>query len=233
MDYNELTSALNEMKLVDLTFSMEQGMPVWPTHPQFYHDPVESVLMGDMASHFTLFMGEHCGTHLDAPFHFIPEGTSVDNVSLRSFYGKAVKIEATDKKELGLLTERNIREWETSHVEIKEQDIVLIHFGWDSYWNVKPACKQFLSNWPGLAEDGAKYLAKKKVKAVGTDALALDVFGDDANPTHKELLGNSIIIIENLSNLGNLPDTFFFFTLPLKIKGGSGSPVRAIAFIKK
>ena len=233
MNYKNLINQLNDMEIVDLTHSMEIGMPVWPTHPQFYHNQVEAVLLGDDASHFALSMGEHCGTHLDAPRHFIPAGSSVDHVSLRQFYGRGIHIEATRVGELGLLTANDIKEWESQHIMIDEEDIILIHFGWDEYWNLKPDNKQFLNNWPGLSEDGARYLADKKVKAVGTDALALDVFGDRNNPTHKVLLGNDILIIENLHQLSSLPDEVFFSTWPLKIKEGSGSPIRAVAFYNK
>lgn len=233
MNYKELTNKFNEMEIIDLTHYMETGMPVWPTHPPFYHNQVESVLQGDIASHFAISLGEHCGTHLDAPRHFFPNNISVDNVELRKFYGRALKIEATNKGELGLLTAEDLKQWENTHVIIEKNDIILIHFGWDEYWNVKPKSKKFLANWPGLSEDGAKYLYSKKVKAVGTDALALDVFGNDENPTHKVLLSNNILIIENLHNLKFLPDEVFFSTWPLKIKDGSGSPIRAVAFYSK
>ena len=233
MDYKEIAGALEGMELVDLTFPMEAGMPVWPTHQQFFHNPVETIAQGDDFSHFAVTMGEHSGTHLDAPCHHVGGGKSVDIMDLHKVYGRAVKIEAADIGPLGLVTADYIKTWEKEHTPIAAGDIVLFHFGWDAYWGVKPDNGKFLKDWPGLSKDGAEYLAEKKVKAVGTDALSLDVFATEENPTHKVLLNKEIVIIENVNNLGCMPDTFFFSAWPLKIKDGSGSPIRAVGFYKK
>lgn len=76
-------------------------------------------------------------------------------------------------------------------------------------------------------------MGEKKVKAVGTDALAIDAFTTTDYPAHRTLLSRGILVIENLNNLGSLPPFSYFMALPLKIKGGSGSPIRAVAFKPK
>ncbi|MBU2703384.1 kynurenine formamidase [Sporomusaceae bacterium BoRhaA] len=230
---DELKAFLDSMEMVDLTFTLESGMPTWPTHPRFYHDVVESYALGDASCHYQLVLGEHCGTHIDAPAHFIaagPRHLGIDRVPLTSFYGRAVKVEAVDKGENGLLTRENFEQWEQGHGKIGAGDIVLLHFGWDRYWAKKPDYAKFMNNWPGLAKDAAQYLVEKKVKAVGTDAMALDVFTSTDFPAHNILLGSGILIIENLNNLSLLPDFSLLQVFPLKIKDGSGSPIRAIAY---
>ncbi|BEU88325.1 cyclase family protein [Selenomonas sp. TAMA-11512] len=232
MNTKELAAVLENMEVVDLTLTMEEGMPVWPTHQRFYHNIVESTKMGDASTHYAVTMGEHCGTHLDAPCHFVTGAAPVNEVPIKQFFGHAVKIEATQVGARGLLHKDDIIAWEKEHVEIREGDIVLLHFGWDKLYATKPNYDKFLSDWPGLAEDGAQYLAEKKVKSVGCDMLALDVFGG-TDPTHKVLLPKGILIIENLYNLDKLPDEVIFAAFPLKIKDGSGSPIRAVAFAEK
>ncbi|MBC3536287.1 cyclase family protein [Megasphaera hominis] len=232
MNTKDIAQALNNMEAVDLTLTMEEGMPVWPTHQHFFHNIVESTELGDPATHYAITMGEHCGTHMDAPRHFITGATPVSDVPVKQFMGHAVKIEATQVGPLGLFHKEDIMAWEKDHVEIQKDDIVLLHFGWDARYGVKPNYDDFLKDWPGLAQDGAQYLAEKGVKIVGCDALALDVFAG-TDPTHKTLLPKGILIVENLYNLGLLPDEVFFVAVPLKIKDGSGSPVHAVAFFEK
>ena len=124
-----------------------------------------------------------------------------------------------------------ITAWEATYGPIQAGDIVMFDVGYARHWGLKPAYAPFMSDWPGLSGEGAEYLVKRKVKAVGTDAMALDAFGQDAAPAHAALLGNEVLIIENLTNLDKIKDFCLFIALPLKIKGGSGSPIRAIALI--
>ena len=89
----------------------------------------------------------------------------------------------------------------------------------------------FLEDWPGLGGDAAGYLVEKGVSLVGCDTLAVDAFGSEENPAHYALLGNEVYIVENLNNLDKLPPWSLFMAFPLKVKGGSGSPVRAVALV--
>ncbi|QIQ20795.1 cyclase family protein [Zophobihabitans entericus] len=84
-----------------------------------------------------------------------------------------------------------------------------------------------------MGKDGAEYLRDKDIKAVGTDAIAIDATEHGDHPAHYTLLGANIAIIENLTNLKQLTQPFIFLAFPLKIKQGSVSPIRAVAFIEK
>ena len=182
-------------------------------------------------------MSEHTGTHMDAPLHFIPEGHAhygVDEIPLERLAGRAATIDATD---LGmddlLMRVEHIGSWEEEHGSIEAGDRVLIRYGWDRRWAAGPEGRRFLEDWPGLSGEAAGYLLAKGVSLVGCDTLAVDATISTENPAHYALLGNEVYIVENLKNLERLPPFCLFLALPLKIKGGSGSPVRAVALVPR
>lgn len=122
-----------------------------------------------------------------------------------------------------------IKIWEEKHQPIKENDIVIFYTGYQHRWAKRPNDKEFLRDWPGLSRDVAQYLANRKIKAVGTDAMTVDAYIHDNYPAHDIFLNKEILIIENLNNIDKLPDNFIFIALPLKIANGSASPIRAVA----
>lgn len=222
-----LFSVTQHPVLIDLTHSMKQGMPSWPTDPPYRHKTLEIDGQEELFMHYEISLDEHSGTHVDAPRHRYAEGNSIDCMPLPQFYGHAVKIEAAQIGKCGLLTKKDIAEWEAAYMQIRSGDIVVLHFGWDQFWEDKT---KFLKNWPGISEEAARYLIDKQIKGVGTDALSIDQYGSLNFPAHEILLKQEITIIENLANLEKLPLEFFFMALPLKIEAGSGSPVRAVGW---
>jgi kynurenine formamidase len=92
-----------------------------------------------------------------------------------------------------------------------------------------PEGKNYLAAWPGMHRDAAEYLAERRVGLVGTDCLGIDGSSTPDLGTHFVLLGSGILIVENLKNLDHVPPVFLLYTLPLKIKDGTGCPVRAVA----
>lgn len=220
---------------IDLTHRLEEGIPAVPTHARYSHTLYESYEHGDPACHYRVTMGEHSGTHLDAPLHFIAEGEAhydIASVPLERLAGRAATIDATDY-ECGETVERaHIEEWERDNEELREGDRVLFRFGWDRHWDTGAAGRRFLESWPGLSAEAATYLADVGVALVGCDTAAIDASGGDEFPAHRELLGSEIYIAENLTNLGELPPFSVLFTFPLKIEGGSGSPIRAVALVE-
>lgn len=222
--------------VIDLSHTLDEDMPVWPTHPHYHHNLVESYVFGDVSCHYQLTLGEHTGTHIDAPLHFVREGPlhyGVDQIPLGAMCGRAATISATKLGEKGLLTRDHVVSWERENGDLEPGDIVLLRFGWDKFWAKRPNERKFLANWPGVAKDAAEYFVEKMVKLVGSDTLALDVFNTTDHPTHNVLLGHEVLIVENLNNLDRLPPFSFFIGFPLKISNGSGSPIRAVAFVPK
>ena len=129
----------------------------------------------------------------------------------------------------------DVRNWERANVAVKKGDVVLIDFQWEHYWKTGPEGFGFLDRWPGVSADAAEYFAELRVKLVGTDCVSLDP-GDGGGgklAAHYTLLPEGILILENVSNLDALPVLSVFMALPLNIHGGTGSPVRAMAFAPK
>lgn len=230
-EVEQLVNIFKKMDVIDLTHTLEEGIPAWPSHAKYRHTIVETYKKGDDACHYEVMMSEHSGTHIDAPLHFIDGGKSIAEIPLTHFSGRAATIQVPTSGPLELLTKEHIIKWENIHGSLTKNDIVLVHFGWGKYWDSNP--RQFLKDWPGVSEEAAQYFVEKQVKTVGTDVLAIDVFGHPDHPAHFVLLGNEVLIIENLKNLDLLPPFSFFKGYPLKIKDGSGSPIRALAYVSK
>ncbi|MBA3795414.1 MAG: cyclase family protein [Rubrobacter sp.] len=221
---------------IDLSHTLEEGIPAWPTHARFSSTLYESQELGDVATHHGLTISEHTGTHMDAPLHFVPEGPAhygTDEIPLERLAGRAATIEATDLGSDDLLTVDHIASWEREHGPIERGDRVLVRYGWDSRWTTGLEGRRFLEDWPGLSGEAAEYLVGKGTALVGCDTLAVDAAGSPENPAHHALLGNEVYVVENLKNLDRLPPFSLFLALPLKIRGGSGSPVRAVALVPR
>jgi len=230
------TSPFDGSDWIDLSHALEEGIPAWPTHARFSSTVYESQDLGDVATHNGLTLSEHSGTHMDAPLHFVPEGPAhygTDEIPPERLAGRAATIEATDLGAGDLLGPDRIRAWEREHGPIERGDRVLVRYGWDERWATGPEGRLFLDDWPGLSGEAAEYLVGKGVALVGCDTLAVDAAGSAENPAHHALLGNEVYIVENLNNLDRLPPFCLFLALPLKIKGGSGSPVRAVALVPR
>lgn len=116
---------LQGLRWVDLSHTLEEGIPAWPTHARFGHILYESYELGDVACHHELVMGEHSGTHVDAPLHFIAEGPAhygIDEVPLDRLAGRAATIPATDLPPCGLLTAAHVQAWEEKNGPIQPRD---------------------------------------------------------------------------------------------------------------
>ena len=227
------SSPFDGYEWIDLSHTLEEDIPAYPTHARFGRTLYESYEYGDDALHYGLTTSEHTGTHMDAPLHFIPEGPAVDEIPLDRLAGRAATIEATDLGADDLLSVGRIEAWEENNGPIEAKDRVLIRYGWDRRWTTGPEGRRFLEDWPGLSGEAAEYLVGKGVSLVGCDTLAVDATISTENPAHYALLGSEVYIIENLNNLDLLPPFCRFLALPLKIRGGSGSPVRAIALVPR
>ena len=232
-EITKLDEIIGSTEIIDLSYSLESGMPAWPTHARYGSVIYESYDYGGTALQSQITLSEHTGTHVDAPKHFFPEGVSIDEIPLKALMGRGVKIEATEITKRSFLPLDKILDFEAREGEIKEGDIVMFRFGWDIKYMIQPDASEYLHDWPGLSAEAAVYLMNKKIKAAGCDCMAIDAFGNEENPVHHILLGHSIPIIENIQNLSKIPVFSYVIGLPMKIKGGSGSTLRLAAFIGK
>jgi kynurenine formamidase len=233
----QLTALIESMEVMDLSQILEENIPVWPTHSKFMHNVWHSLELDDDSTNYQIIMNEHNGTHVDMPCHYIKEGEvgqlTAENMPLTNFFGPYKKIDCTTFGQCDALEKEDIVAWEAENGPINEGDIVLVDFGWSKYWALKPKDKAFITRWPGVGESAAIYLAEIKIKLLGVDTLAADVFGSDGDPTHNTLLSQKICIMENLKNLEKIKNKGYFISQPLKIKDGSASPVRPVALYEK
>jgi len=229
-----LLRAFKASALVDLTHRLEPGIPAWPTHPHYCQTVVESYATGGVSLHHALSLGEHTGTHFDAPVHFIgdrPQGWAIDAAPLETFFGRMATIDATALGPRGLVEPGHIAAWEREHGRIVPGDAVFFRFGWDRHWRDPARRALFLADWPGLSAAASALLVGRGARIVGCDCLSIDRFGSEDFPAHRTLLGAGVLIGENFANLDRVPPVCAIAALPLPVAGGSGAPARAVAFV--
>lgn len=237
-----LNKCLKNAKVIDLSATLEKGMPKFPTHPAIVIDPT---VTHEHDGYYcqTLNMGEHSGTHVDVPYHtnaHLPEKT-LEIYPGTILLAPAVKYDVYkfNKKEGERVTKDEILQLEEEMGDrAGEGEIVLLNFNWMQYWTCGSGWKQYAMGEPGLAEDAVAMFAERKVKAVGSDTIACDTpmknGVEDFSYGHKKYwLPNEIFIMEMIQNMDKLPDRCYFMAIPLKIKNGSGSPIRPIAIVEE
>jgi arylformamidase len=212
--------------LIDLTHPMGNGMAVWPGHPEFAQRAVSSFAAGDIACNHALQMSEHSGTHFDAPAHFIDGAATIDTVPLPTFFGRLATLSPVVDPDSEVGPDA-ILAFEAAHGPILPGDAVAFHFGWDRHFEAKSPL--VYRDWPGTSGETAALLVARGIRIVATDAMSIDRFGSTSFAAHRTLLAAGVLIGENFANLGLLPPFCRLTALPLKIEGGSGAPLRAVA----
>jgi kynurenine formamidase len=234
MDLSKLLDSLRDARVVDLSQTLEEHMPHFPTHSMFFHNLWGSYWHGGRSLSYQLVMHEHNGTHVDAPAHFISDAkpqahVTIDQIPVNYLIGRGVHLDCRASKETDYVSSQQIIDWESRHGALARGDIVLFDFGWSARWGLRPHDQAYVEHWPGVSMEAAQYLISRSVAALGVDTLSPDPpEALRTNPIHPVVLEKHLLIIENLTNLEKLPDFFLFIALPLKIRSGSGSPVRAV-----
>lgn len=206
------------MKIIDLTHTFTEDMPVYPGDPKSTLKQVAHIEKDTYNDH-KLETVMHVGTHMDAPYHMIENGKLMSEISPDRFIGHGVLIDVRGEMKISSKFLEN--------TTIPEGSVVLLYTGFSD----KYRAAEYYKGYPELTEDFANRMVELKVKMVGMDMLGPDY--DAPWVTHKILLGNEILILENLANLDKLFDVKHFkvTALPLKIKADA-SLVRVIAEVK-
>ena len=215
------------MKLLDLTLIISENIPTFPGSPQpsFVQD---KNIKNDGYNSELLFLSSHTGTHLDAPYHFQEKGEKIQEISLKRLVSSAILVKSRKKGDQPI-TKTDIQKFEKKHGKIPSGSSIIFWTGWQKM--IKNT-SYFVRN-PGLSTAAAKYLVSKKINLVGTDSPSIDLGKDKRFPVHHIFSKNNVLIVENLTNLEKIRSSkFHFVVLPLKLKGATGSPVRAIAFVE-
>jgi kynurenine formamidase len=209
-------------KVIDLSLVIYDGAPTMPLDPKC--SVVEHCNLDTLGYNLTkLTVSTHQGTHLDAPFHFIRDGVTVDRLDPAKCIGRAFKIDLGGKKPREPIGVADVLPHQGKLVE---GSFVLLRTGWDK---VYPDARYF-SDFPYLTKELADWFADRKVGLVGMDMPTPN--GTDWKYIHERMLGAGIVIVEGLADLDRIgAEEFLFIGLPLKIRGRDGSPIRAVAVV--
>jgi kynurenine formamidase len=168
-------------------------------------------------------MGSHQGTHLDAMYHFVDEGKTIDKMPLEWFYGPArlLRIPKKGGEELG------VGDFEEYEEALTPGARIIYETGWHREFG-KP---HFFSEFPSLTQEAARYLAGRKIRMLGMDTPTPS---RDYYEVHHILLEEpaEIVIVESLAHLDRLPAEFTFIGFPLLFHGRDGSPIRAVGLVE-
>lgn len=208
------------MQIYDISVSISPSLPVWPGDPKVSLERIAKIEDGDEANVSRLAMCVHSGTHIDAPYHFMGEGsTTVDDLSLKLLIGRAHVLHIPD--EVNLIT-ADILKQAAIHHRVRR---LLLRTRNSACW--ERGEEQFQKDFVAINPDGASYLVQRGIQVVGVDYLSVAPF-EDTGPTHKILLAAGAVIIEGL-DLSAVPGGYYtMYCLPIKIEGADGAPARVI-----
>lgn len=204
------------MKIYDISMEISESIAVWKDKESKKPKLMTTAEYSkDGMNESRIDMDLHTGTHADAYFHMIGNGKRIDEISLDKFIGNCIVLDFTKVKD-----KITNKELEKVGNKIKKNDIVLLK-------TRKNPMKKFDFNFTYLGKTGAEFLANKKIKTAGIDALGIER-GQSGYDTHKILFEKNIPVVEGLELSKIKEGRYFFIGLPLKIKNGDASPIRAV-----
>ncbi|HHW49832.1 MAG TPA: cyclase family protein [Clostridiaceae bacterium] len=206
------------MKYYDITLDFFEGMITFEGDPKPEVKQVSSIDEGAMYNLSLISFGSHTGTHIDAPLHFCKNGKAIDELDFDYFLGKAKVIEIFDPV--------SVKKDELMKHHIKRGDILLLKT--ENSRRRLLSRGKFVTDYCYLEPEAAEYLAQVGIKTLGYDFLSPEKYNFSTPGAHLALLKNNIVIAEGLL-LEDVPEgEYEIIMLPMKIKGGNGSPVRAV-----
>ena len=234
-------------RLVDLSYPFDASSVYWPTAEPFKLDTdFEGVTdKGYFYSAYRYSAAEHGGTHLDAPVHFAKGHHTVDEIPLEQLMGNGIVIDVTSQCASNadyLVSVADFQNWEKKNGRIAPGTIVFLRTGFGKRY---PDRKSYLGtdergaaavaklHFPGLDPAAARWLTlNRSIKAIGLDTASIDYGQSTLFESHRILFEKNIPAFENVANLDQLPvKGFSVIALPMKIKGGSGGPLRIVALM--
>lgn len=204
---------------VDVSIPLQPGITGWPGDPHFACTPKLRLENGDDCNTSWIAMSTHAGTHIDAPWHYLPEGQRLHEINPNLFFGNAQVIEHEGEAPItaAALPER----FQAQRVLLKTKA------------SQRPPTAPFQTDFPALTPDAADHLIQQGIHLVGIDALSVDLFDAQDEPVHHTLLRNSVIIVEGL-RLGNIsPGVYGFVVLPLPLRDADAAPCRAFIGVEE
>ena len=238
---------LKKGKWVDLTYDFDENTIYWPTNTPFKHDTVAFGITdkGFFYSSGSYAADEHGGTHLDAPIHFAANKNTVEQIDIQQLTAEGILVDVSENALANqdyLVSVEDLKAWELKNGQIPDQSTILLFTGYGQFWNNR---EKYIGtsmtgaeavpelHFPGLHPDAAKWLvAERNIKGIGLDTPSIDYGQSEDFLAHQVLSEKEILIFENVANLDQIPPKgFYIVAFPMKIKGGSGAPLRIAAFI--
>ena len=231
---------------IDLTHSFAESTIYWPTDTAGFQ--LEELAFGQTEggwfyASYQLASAEHGGTHLDAPVHFADGGLTNDEIPLSGLIGPAAVVDVSEKVDPDYLVSiEDLTTWEAVNGDIQDGAILLIRTGWSDRWDDRTAYlgtnmtgEEAVAqlHFPGISEELAQWLVDERgIVALGIDTPSIDYGQSSDFRAHVILYRENISGFENITNLDLLTATgSFVVALPMKIEGGSGGPLRIVAFV--
>jgi kynurenine formamidase len=226
-------------RLIDLSWPVSPGIPQWPGDPAVETE-VTATIERDGYYLRRFAMGEHSGTHLTAPSSFYNDGAGPEDYRPGQLVVPAVVFDVRDRCEhdpdFGL-TRDDLQAWEAKHGRLPEASLALLNTGWPARWR-QPA--EYLGlddqgrlHFPGFSLEAVQFLMEERSAAgLGTDTAGVEPGADETFSVSKLVLAKPRIVLENLTNLGQLPATGSLLVIGLlRLAGGSGAPASVTAFV--
>ncbi|MGP1353923.1 MAG: cyclase family protein [Parasphingopyxis sp.] len=232
---------------IDLTHDLSEDSVFWPTANPFRHDTVfEGETEGGWYySAYNIVTSEHGGTHLDAPIHFFEGAQTTDEIPLENLIGPAAVVDVSESALANRdyqFTVQDVLDWEAVHGRLPDGAILLFHTGYARFW---PDAEAYMGtaergeaavsqlHFPGLSPELAQFLVdEREIRAVGLDTPSLDYGQTQDFMVHRILFADNIPGFENVAGLDQLPPLgATVIALPMKIRGGSGGPLRIVAHL--
>jgi arylformamidase len=211
------------VRVVDLTHAFRNGMPVFPGLPQPAFDPIANV-EADGYAMTSYTMLNHIGTHVDAPAHQIAGGDTLDEIGLERLVTDALTIDVSHREPHGAIP---LAELEPHLEKVRPGDIVLLYsdnarnYGNEAYW----------TGWSYPDADASRALIERGISAIGFDGPSADPVDSTTFDLHRIWLGSGRMILENVSNLDQLPERAQVVVAPMKVAAANGAPARIFALL--
>ncbi|MDX9864156.1 MAG: cyclase family protein [Anaerolineaceae bacterium] len=210
---------MSKRKIYDISLPLSASLPVWPGDPMPVIERVSKIEEGEQANVSRLAMSVHFGTHIDAPFHFLKDGSKVEDVPLDVLIGPAQVCEIP--LDCNAITAEVLRD------AVLAEGIPRLLFKTRNSQHWVKGDTAFDKEFVALSVDGAHYLIEKGIRLVGIDYLSIASFYEPV-PTHVALLKNGVVVVESLDLSAVPAGVYELICLPLNISGAEGAPARVV-----
>ena len=214
------------MKVIDLTQTIEERMPVYPGTEGPRLEPA-STYERDGFRETLLTLYSHTGTHMDAPAHLFPDRTTLDGFPASQFLGKGLVVDCREfqpGEEISMSKIQAVRDL------ADQAEFLLFLTGWGRFWGKE----EYFGEYPVISREICEYVLQSGKKGVGFDTIGIDPVADSGLTRHRLLFAQEVVVIENLKNLELVgSELFWFAALPMKYQDADGAPVRAVALTEE